>query len=119
MNELQHDILEFRSEVEVQGFYTPSPRDSACFSLTEAAELLDAMMKAGYSDMAYLRARPDATGITDELGDLLLMTLTLANQLNIDVEEALARSKNKIRARAWAAGEGKELIRGNHKHQIS
>jgi NTP pyrophosphatase (non-canonical NTP hydrolase) len=99
---LQLMVSTFRYEVERLGFCEPTPRDSMAFIITEAAELLDAMLKGGYGDMEYVRARPQEKDVEGEMGDLLLMVLTLANQLDIDTTRALNRSMDKIRARLAA-----------------
>lgn len=100
MADLQQMVVDLRQEVEPY-FQTPSVRDSADFVLLEAAELKDATMKAGCADMVYLRARPGKgwAGVEDEIGDVLLMVLTLAAQLGMDAERALAKTCDKIRRR--------------------
>ncbi len=94
----QHKVLGFRERVEAD-FPTPSPRDSAAFVAIEAGELQDAVLKAGYSDARYLRNDPDGADVEGELGDLLFMALTLANQLGINADRALRRTLAKIERR--------------------
>jgi NTP pyrophosphatase (non-canonical NTP hydrolase) len=98
VNDLQEQVSAFRAQVE-QWFPTPSPRDSMAFIVTEAGELLDAMLKSGYADAEYLRNRPQEKDLETELGDLLFMTITLANSLGLDVDRALLKSMAKIQCR--------------------
>jgi NTP pyrophosphatase (non-canonical NTP hydrolase) len=99
---LQKAVSDFRMKVE-RDFPTPSPRDSVAFVITEAAEVLDAMLKAGYCDARYLRNRPLSKDIEGELGDLVLMVATLANGLGVNLNKALYKSMAKIEERIKTA----------------
>jgi NTP pyrophosphatase (non-canonical NTP hydrolase) len=111
-SEQQHAVMALRAELAERAWKTPTVFDSWAFVSTEMAELLeamglqaaivqlgDALLRAGYGDQAYSRNHDREARIFDEMGDVMLMLCTLATRLDIDLDEALQHSIDKIRAK--------------------
>lgn len=89
MDELIEKIIRFRDERDWKQFH--DPKDLALSISLESSELLELFqwknsqqaIEQNYSDMQ------------DEIADILIYTLTLVHDLNIDVKEAVLKKINK------------------------
>lgn len=89
MDELIEKVIHFRDERNWKQFH--DPKDLALSISLESSELLELFqwkssqqaIDSNYSDMR------------DEIADILIYTLTLAHDLNIDVREAILQKINK------------------------
>ncbi|GBF78153.1 putative nucleotide pyrophosphohydrolase [Paenibacillus sp. 598K] len=89
MDELIKTIIQFRDERSWKQFH--DPKDLALSISLESSELLELFqwknsqqaIDQNYSDMR------------DEIADILIYTLTLAHDLNVDVKDAILQKINK------------------------
>ncbi len=89
MDELIEKIIQFRDERDWKKFH--DPKDLALSISLESSELLELFqwknsqqaIEQNYSDMQ------------DEIADILIYTLTLVHDLNIDVKDAILQKINK------------------------
>ncbi|MEK3986410.1 MazG-like family protein [Paenibacillus sp. FSL K6-3166] len=89
MDELIEKIIQFRDERDWKQFH--DPKDLALSISLESSELLELFqwknsqqaIEQNYSDMQ------------DEIADILIYTLTLVHDLNIDVKDAILQKINK------------------------
>lgn len=89
MDELIERIIQFRDERDWKQFH--DPKDLALSISLESSELLELFqwknsqqaIEQNYSDMQ------------DEIADILIYTLTLVHDLNIDVKDAILQKINK------------------------
>lgn len=89
MDELIERIIQFRDERDWKQFH--NPKDLALSISLESSELLELFqwknsqqaIEQHYSDMQ------------DEIADILIYTLTLVHDLNIDVKDAILQKINK------------------------
>jgi NTP pyrophosphatase (non-canonical NTP hydrolase) len=93
--ELQNDVVWWADSIAPNR----SPKDAVVKLVSEASELLDAVLNRG--------------NVESELGDCLILLLDLANMYNIDLIEA-GRIKMEInKRRSWRSEDG--VIRRNGK----
>lgn len=100
--DLQRTMMETRNSIRDE-FFWPTNADCVRFILQELAEVDDILMRLGFMDKDYLRAHDDVVTLDDlamELGDLLVMCLTLCSINGVDAEEAVLLSLNKMVRRA-------------------
>lgn len=87
----QQLVSSFREQVE-HVWPTPSVVDSVRYTNQELGELDSALMKVGFSDNEnYVRSN-DGNGMSDvllELGQALMMLITLANELQVSTDRCL------------------------------
>ena len=76
-------ILKFRDDREWKQFH--NPKDLAISLLLEASELLECFQWSG-ADTEVLKKR---SAMKDELSDVLIYAVLLADRLNIDIESAI------------------------------
>ncbi|MNW54685.1 hypothetical protein D3C74_322980 [compost metagenome] len=89
MDELIEKIIQFRDDRDWKQFH--DPKDLALSISLESSELLELFqwknsqqaIEQNYSDMQ------------DEIADILIYTLTLVHDLNIDVKDAILQKINK------------------------
>lgn len=105
----------WRDVAEVSDIRRASANDTIHFLHEEAGEVVKAAMKLGLmGDKDYVRsAEVEAREYTYkdlivEVGDVLLMALTLAESFDLDPSVCLAESLCKFYARAGAQAEGAE-----------
>jgi NTP pyrophosphatase (non-canonical NTP hydrolase) len=78
----------------------PSVVDCERFILQELGELSDALMRAGYADENYARNHQRAGTVDErvrhELGDVIMMVVSLCNLLELDASELLRERMDHI-----------------------
>ncbi len=83
----------YRSYLDKSGWLTPTVDDCSRFIMQEAGELDSALMKAGFQSRGYARNTPanaDARdAIIEELGDVAMMLVTMANLLGVNLYDAM------------------------------
>ena len=100
MNQLQTQIAKVRTDIGAR-FPTPTLVAHLSFITQELGELHDAALRNGLVEpQAYLRSRPKDLSVAEELGDLLSMTLSLCNVLNLDADQLINQTLAKWIARA-------------------
>src|SRR5690606_18495580 len=105
LEELRVVVAEFARERDWEQFH--SPKNLAMALNVEAAELLEPVKWSSEEDsMAPPRERRQA--IADEIADVLVYLVRLADRLNIDIGEAVAR-KMQINAEKYPA----DKVRGS------
>jgi NTP pyrophosphatase (non-canonical NTP hydrolase) len=98
----QAQVQRIRRQIEAR-FPTPSVPATLSFITQEVGELHDAAMRAGLIDPhIYTRAADKDLSVAEELGDVLAMCLTLANQLDLDAGACVANTLQKWVHRAEA-----------------
>ena len=89
MNELIDKVIQFRDERNWSQFH--DPKDLALSISLEASELLE-LFQWKNSQQAIDQHSSD---MRDEIADILIYTLTLAHDLNIDVKDAILQKMSK------------------------
>lgn len=89
MDELIERIIQFRDERDWKQFH--DPKDLALSISLESSELLE-LFQWKNSQQAI---EQNYSGMQDEIADILLYTLTLVHDLNIDVKDAILQKINK------------------------
>lgn len=90
---MQNAVKALHAAVPPSIWPEPDVIDSYIFLVTEVGEVGDLLMRSGHSLYKYVRNSPDEATperLAHELGDVMLMLCTLATQLGIDLEAALA-----------------------------
>lgn len=85
--EMTAAILQFRKERDWEQFHTP--RNLAMAISIEAAELLEPFRWASDHEVGQI-AESHKKEIADEVADMVILLTYLANDLSIDLEEAVA-----------------------------
>lgn len=86
--DLRRRIEAFVAERDWEQFHTP--KDLAAAIAIEAAELQELFLWKSAAEVEVMTARPEAMGrIREELADVVILCLNLANRLHIDVAEAV------------------------------
>lgn len=107
LEKLQQQIVAFRDERNWQQFH--NPKDVALSLVLEAAELMEHFQWKNDAEIAaHLRA--NKTDVADELADVFYWVLLIAHDLDIELDEAVAR-KMKKNAKKYPVAKAK----GNHK----
>lgn len=86
-DELQKKIADFRDRRDWKQFH--NPKDLSISLLLEAAELLEHFQWESPEEMAKLIKSDKLNDVKEELADVYYWVLLIANDLNIDLEEAL------------------------------
>lgn len=88
-----------------------NPKDLAISIAIEAAELMEIFQWAGPKEVAKMMENAEKiVSIKEELADVMILCLNLANTLNIDVSQAISEKIKKNKAKYPA-----ELFRGNYR----
>jgi NTP pyrophosphatase (non-canonical NTP hydrolase) len=86
---IQRKLREFAKERDWDQFH--SPKNLAAALVVEAAELLEPFQWLKEEESRKLVDKPaDYAAVCDEIADVLIYLLRLADQLDIDVEQAVA-----------------------------
>ena len=88
-------ILKFRDDREWKQFH--NPKDLAISLLLEASELLECFQWSG-ADTEVLKKR---NAMKEELSDVLIYAILLADRLNIDIESAIEEKIEKNATYIW------------------
>lgn len=101
---LRRELAAFMEERDWQQFHTPSNLSQAI--AIEAAELMEVFLwLSDEEEAALLEEEAQRSGVIDELADVLVYSLTLADALGIDVSEAvrdkMARNARRFPAATW------------------
>ncbi len=98
LQDLRERIAVFVHERDWEQFHTP--KDLASAISIEAAELMELFLWRSAAEVEAVAAGPE-TGqkVQDELADVLILCLSLANRLEIDVADAVARKIESNRAK--------------------
>lgn len=100
MNEDQKAVLSFRFRLEHKWPW-PSIMDSWLFLVTEVAEVGDALIRMGFGEQDnYFRSNDKVPNIDEELADVQIMLITLANHFNVDLSDAMRVKLSKIQKKA-------------------
>ncbi|HTQ40392.1 MAG TPA: nucleotide pyrophosphohydrolase [Pirellulales bacterium] len=90
LSELRTLVANFVAAREWQQFH--SPKNLSMSLAIEAAELMEHFQWLSIEQSRAVAAQPDKRGeVADELADILCYSLALANELQIDVSEAVRR----------------------------
>ncbi|MDD5035571.1 MAG: nucleotide pyrophosphohydrolase [Methylococcaceae bacterium] len=96
INNIQRQLRDFAQERDWEQFH--SPKNLATALAIEAAELLEPFQWLKEDESRRLAEKPaDYARIREEIADVLIYLLRLADQLDIDLEEAV---KEKMRKNA-------------------
>ena len=101
---LRRELAAFMDERDWQQFHTPSNLSQAI--AIEAAELMEVFLwLSDEEEAALLEEEAQRSAVIDELADVLVYSLTLADALDIDVSEAvrdkMARNARRFPAKTW------------------
>jgi len=100
LSELQNRIREFRDERGWEKFHDPASLAAAIS--VEAGELLELFLwKGGEESLEFAAQNLDR--VRDELADLVIFTINLANRLDLDLEAAI-RDKLAVNAERFPTG---------------
>jgi dCTP diphosphatase len=102
--DLRRRVAEFVTARDWEQFHTP--KNLSCAVAIEAAELMEAFQWLSDEDaMAALESEEMRTAVIDELADVLIYALSLANALGISVSAAvlgkLRRDEYRFPVEAW------------------
>jgi NTP pyrophosphatase (non-canonical NTP hydrolase) len=87
LSELQEELVRFRDARGWKKFHEPNSLAAAIS--VEAAELLEIFLwKSG--EEAHQSARENHDRVVDEIADIMIFTINLANRLEIDLESAIS-----------------------------
>jgi len=106
---LLQEILKFRDQRDWKQFHTP--KDLAAAIAIEAAELQEHFLwKSDLEVQAALRNAGKRNRVSEELADVVIFTLLLANELDVDID-AVVRQKLQTNEKKYPV----EKARGTHK----
>jgi len=113
--DLRRALVDFMDEREWQQFHTPSHLSHAI--AIEAAELMEHFLWLSEDEeMALLEDEARLSALTDELADVLIYSLTLADTLGIDVSaavrEKMARNARRFPVSRWR-GRARDDVKDN------
>jgi len=109
MDALIKAVLAFRDERDWRQFH--NPKDLAISICLEAAELLEPFQWKGPDEIAaFLAEEGNRRRVGEEMADVLILLVSMANAVGIDLMEA-ARAKLAVNARKYPV----ERSRGNAK----
>jgi hypothetical protein len=110
MNTLMRALLTYRNVVE-EVWGTPTVTDCERFILQELGELSSANMRLGVQDLDHFRSTPTPEDVNyrvraarTELGQLLMMVLTMHELMNVHPEETLALALNRTTDKLTSRG---------------
>jgi len=86
---LKKEVEKFRDERDWLKFH--SPKNLAVSISIEAAEMLELFQWKGPSAADIIKEKEFAGALEEELADILIYCLTMANVLNIDLSTAIER----------------------------
>jgi NTP pyrophosphatase (non-canonical NTP hydrolase) len=86
LNEIQAEVQRFRDERGWEKFHDPASLAAAIN--VEAGELLELFLWKDAEDSLEF-ARNNADRVSDELADIMIFTINLANRLEIDLEASI------------------------------
>lgn len=89
LDDLLKKILAFRDARDWEQFHTP--RNLAAALAIEAAELQEVMLWKTEDEVRELLDSPKITRLEEELGDVLIFALLLADAIGVDPAEAVRR----------------------------
>jgi len=88
LDDLIHEIVQFRDERDWKQFHTP--KDLAAAIAIESSELQERFLwKSEAQIAADLADSAKRQKVVDELADILIFALSLADRLDVDVEQAV------------------------------
>lgn len=85
--DLQKKVAKFRDDRDWKQFHTP--KDLAMSVAIEAAELMECFQWKSKEDIENYICKNESIKITEEMADVLIYLLNLADILNIDIAQAL------------------------------
>jgi len=88
----------FKEKAAERGFSQETPQDIVLLLIEELGELAKAIRKQSGLKIDHKSKIPE---IEDELADVFIYLLHLANQLNIDLEKAFKNKEQKNEKRSW------------------
>jgi len=88
----------YRQKAQERGFADESPRDIMLLFTEELGELARAVRKISGIKIDGKAKIPE---VEEELADLLIYIIHLANQLNIDLEKAFKEKEKLNKSRIW------------------
>ena len=102
--DLRRDLAAFMDERDWQQFHTPSHLSHAL--AIEAAELMEHFLwLSDEEEMALLEDETRRSALVDELADVVIYSMTLADALDVDVStavrEKMARNARRFPALMW------------------
>ena len=90
MNELIDAVLAFRDERDWRQFH--NPKDLAISICLESAELLEHFQWKNRAEVtAYLHSDPQRRQVADEMADVLILLISMADVVGVDLVEAAKR----------------------------
>ena len=88
-----------------------NPKDLSISIAIEAAELMEHFQWVGQGDVVKIMENAEKfVSVKEELADVMILCLNLANNLDIDISQAIAEKIEKNKAKYPA-----ELVRGNYR----
>lgn len=107
LNDLRERVAAFVHERDWEQFHTP--KDLASAIAIEAAELMELFLWKTVGEVEDIAATPATRQkVQDELADVLILCLSLANRMGIDASEAILRKMDSNRAKYPA-----DIVRGS------
>jgi NTP pyrophosphatase (non-canonical NTP hydrolase) len=102
--DLRRRVAEFNAARDWEQFHTP--KDVSAAIAIEAAELMEHFLWLTDDQVrAALQDEGELTAVADEMADVMLYTLVLANALDVDVSqvvlEKLSRNEERFPAAEW------------------
>jgi len=98
LQDLRERVAAFVHERDWEQFHTP--KDLASASAIEAAELMELFLWRSVAEVEAVAAGPESRQkVQDELADVLILCLSLANRLEIDIADAVLRKIDSNRAK--------------------
>ena len=104
---LQRLVVKFRDDRDWKQFH--NPKDMAISLSLEASEFLEHFQWKNADEIAEHISK-DKADVSDELADVMYWVLLIANDLDIDLEDAFLRKLNKNAAKYPV-----DKAKGNHK----
>lgn len=97
VEDLQNEIVKFRDDRNWKQFHTP--KDLAMSICIEASELLECFQWKSEADIKTYLKSEKAAEISEEMADVLIYLLNLADVLNVDVIRAATKKLEKNSAK--------------------
>ncbi|MDR1694932.1 MAG: hypothetical protein LBR70_07080 [Lactobacillaceae bacterium] len=96
------DIQEYVYKLKIErGFNTTDKVYESLLLAEEVGELIKAVRKNLKDAFVDITANPKAEDVKEEIADVLIFLLSIANMHNIDVEEAFRQKEEKNKTRVW------------------
>jgi len=93
LNELKNVIKEFVNERDWGKFH--NPKNLSMSIAIESAELMEIFQWKSIEESVNKLSSEDIDNIKDEVADVMIYCLSLCNQLDIDIEEAILNKMKK------------------------